>query len=171
MNKGPSLVTLVGKLPSRFDVSLSKRNICASVLEVAQSVHAILGANGCGLEYRVVRHLPSLRQLRGPGSPGYTCPGDWRNLLPSISHTRFTTMEKERSSLPRGFSTRAIHGGYEPSTHFGSLNPPVYLNATYSFDSVAEGTRKRYPVGHRGRTALHRWSPAPSRHTRNGRER
>lgn len=135
-------MTLVGKLPSRFDVSLSKRNICASVLEVAQSVHAILGANGCGLEYRVVRHLPNLRQLRGPGSPGYTCLGDWRNLLPSNAHARFTTMKKERSSLPRGFSTRAIHGGYEPSTHYGSLNPPVYLNATYSFDSVAEGQRR-----------------------------
>jgi methionine-gamma-lyase len=51
-------------------------------------------------------------------------------------------MKKEKSSRPQGFSTRAIHGGYDPSKHYGSLNPPVYLNATYSFDSVAEGQRR-----------------------------
>ncbi|MCZ6771552.1 MAG: aminotransferase class I/II-fold pyridoxal phosphate-dependent enzyme [Proteobacteria bacterium] len=51
-------------------------------------------------------------------------------------------MKEERSSHPQGFSTRAIHGGYDPGTHQGSLNPPVYLNATYSFDSIAEGQRR-----------------------------
>ncbi|MDP6855566.1 MAG: methionine gamma-lyase, partial [Arenicellales bacterium] len=28
---------------------------------------------------------------------------------------------------------------YDPGSHHGSLNPPVYLNATYSFDSIAQG--------------------------------
>ncbi|HCV21189.1 MAG: methionine gamma-lyase [Arenicellales bacterium] len=48
-------------------------------------------------------------------------------------------MKTQRSSRLRGFSTRAIHEGYDPGSHHGSLNPPVYLNATYSFDSIAQG--------------------------------
>jgi methionine-gamma-lyase len=38
-----------------------------------------------------------------------------------------------------GFSTRAIHTGYHPSENHGALNPPLYLNATYAFDSTRQG--------------------------------
>ena len=41
-----------------------------------------------------------------------------------------------------GFATRAIHTGHDPAEHEGALNPPVYLNATYAFASIAEGQRR-----------------------------
>jgi O-acetylhomoserine/O-acetylserine sulfhydrylase-like pyridoxal-dependent enzyme len=52
--------------------------------------------------------------------------------------------EKPHSDRPPGFSTRAIHQGHDPASHHGSLNPPVYLNATNSFDSIAQG-QQRFP--------------------------
>ncbi|WP_342650632.1 methionine gamma-lyase [Pseudomonas sp. REB1044] len=38
-----------------------------------------------------------------------------------------------------GFSTRAIHQGYDPQSHGGALVPPVYQTATYAFESVEYG--------------------------------
>lgn len=38
-----------------------------------------------------------------------------------------------------GFSTRAIHHGYDPLSHGGALVPPVYQTATYAFPSVEYG--------------------------------
>jgi methionine-gamma-lyase len=38
-----------------------------------------------------------------------------------------------------GFSTRAIHYGYDPLSHGGALVPPVYQTATYAFPSVEYG--------------------------------
>lgn len=38
-----------------------------------------------------------------------------------------------------GFSTRAIHLGYDPYAGHGALNPPVYLSSTYTFPTVADG--------------------------------
>ncbi len=38
-----------------------------------------------------------------------------------------------------GFSTRAIHLGYDPQSHGGALVPPVYQTATYAFASVEYG--------------------------------
>ncbi|HEK0907033.1 TPA: methionine gamma-lyase [Pseudomonas putida] len=38
-----------------------------------------------------------------------------------------------------GFSTRAIHHGYDPQSHGGALVPPVYQTATYAFESVEYG--------------------------------
>ncbi|HJP07632.1 MAG: methionine gamma-lyase [Acidiferrobacteraceae bacterium] len=51
-------------------------------------------------------------------------------------------MKKNGLNRPAGFSTRAIHEGYDPASHHGSLNPPVYLNATYSFESIAQGQQR-----------------------------
>lgn len=45
-----------GPLP-RFDISLVKRNNCASALEVARMARAVLGAEGIDLHRHVVRHL------------------------------------------------------------------------------------------------------------------
>jgi methionine-gamma-lyase len=42
----------------------------------------------------------------------------------------------------QGFSTRAIHHGYDPLDHDGALSPPVYLNSTYAFPDVSEGQRR-----------------------------
>ena len=40
-----------------------------------------------------------------------------------------------------GFSTRAIHLGYEPQDHHGALVPPIYATATFAFPDAAYGGR------------------------------
>ncbi|OQW88081.1 MAG: methionine gamma-lyase [Rhodoferax ferrireducens] len=40
-----------------------------------------------------------------------------------------------------GFSTRAIHHGYNPADHHGALVPPIYTSATYAFPDAAYGGR------------------------------
>ncbi|MEW8014564.1 MAG: methionine gamma-lyase [Candidatus Sedimenticola endophacoides] len=47
-----------------------------------------------------------------------------------------------KKPTPGGFSTRAIHTGHDPFDHHGALNPPLYLNATYAFESIAQGQRR-----------------------------
>ncbi|WP_421860581.1 methionine gamma-lyase [Oceanicaulis sp.] len=37
-----------------------------------------------------------------------------------------------------GFSTRAIHAGYEPAQEGGALVPPLHLSSTFAFDTVEE---------------------------------
>ena len=39
----------------------------------------------------------------------------------------------------KGFSTRAIHHGYDAATHQGSLNPPIYLTSTFTFETAEAG--------------------------------
>ena len=43
------------------------------------------------------------------------------------------------SNKNTGFSTRAIHHGYDPLSHGGALVPPVYQTATYAFPTVEYG--------------------------------
>ncbi len=40
-----------------------------------------------------------------------------------------------------GFSTRAIHFGYNPADHQGALVPPIYTSATFAFPDVGYGGR------------------------------
>lgn len=40
-----------------------------------------------------------------------------------------------------GFSTRAIHTGYDPREHHGALIPPIYTSATFTFPDTAYGGR------------------------------
>lgn len=40
-----------------------------------------------------------------------------------------------------GFSTRAIHHGYDPLEHQGALVPPLYTSATFAFPDTAYGGR------------------------------
>ena len=40
-----------------------------------------------------------------------------------------------------GFSTKAIHHGYDPREHQGALVPPVYLTSTFTFASAEQGGR------------------------------
>ncbi len=39
----------------------------------------------------------------------------------------------------QGFSTRAIHYGYDPAAHHGALVPPVYQTSTFAFPSAEYG--------------------------------
>jgi len=43
---------------------------------------------------------------------------------------------------PLGFSTVAIHHGYDPFPHCGALNPPVFLSSTFAFEDSAAGTAR-----------------------------
>jgi methionine-gamma-lyase len=40
------------------------------------------------------------------------------------------------------FSTKAIHAGYDPMSHRGALNPPIYWSSTYAFESAAQGAAR-----------------------------
>lgn len=40
---------------------------------------------------------------------------------------------------PAGFSTRAIHHGYDPQDANGALNPPIYMTSTYAFEDARAG--------------------------------
>lgn len=48
-------------------------------------------------------------------------------------------MTKDSSRL--GFSTRAIHHGYDPLDYHGAINPPVFMSSTFSFDSSDTGSK------------------------------
>lgn len=39
----------------------------------------------------------------------------------------------------RGFSTRAIHHGYDPHANEGALTPPVHMTSTFVFETAAAG--------------------------------
>ncbi len=41
-----------------------------------------------------------------------------------------------------GFSTRAIHSGYDPRSHDGALAPPIYQTATFTFPSAEAGAAR-----------------------------
>ncbi|WP_315836164.1 methionine gamma-lyase [Bradyrhizobium prioriisuperbiae] len=44
--------------------------------------------------------------------------------------------------LSQGFSTHAIHYGYNPLDYHGALNPPVFLTSTYAFDRSHTGSER-----------------------------
>lgn len=44
--------------------------------------------------------------------------------------------------MPRniqGFSTRAIHHGYDPQAHEGALTPPIHFTSTFAFETAQAG--------------------------------
>src|SRR5687768_10555468 len=47
--------------------------------------------------------------------------------------------KKGHRNAPLGFSTRAIHLGYDPARENGALTPPVYMTSTYAFESAEDG--------------------------------
>ncbi len=51
-------------------------------------------------------------------------------------------MNEKLRNKEQGFSTRAIHSGYNPFDYHGALNPPVYLNSTYAFESTEQGQKR-----------------------------
>ena len=44
-----------------------------------------------------------------------------------------------RNDKPNGFSTRAIHHGYDPLSEHGALTPPLHLTSTFAFETAEEG--------------------------------
>ena len=42
----------------------------------------------------------------------------------------------------KGFSTRAIHHGYDPYEGHGAVNPPLYLSSTFAFPTVEDGSAR-----------------------------
>ncbi len=47
----------------------------------------------------------------------------------------------EKNKL-KGFSTRAIHHGYDPYAGHGALNPPLHMSSTYTFPTVEDGSER-----------------------------
>lgn len=45
----------------------------------------------------------------------------------------------EPTGFSTGFSTRAIHHGYDPRDANGALNPPIYMTSTYAFEDARAG--------------------------------
>ncbi len=41
-----------------------------------------------------------------------------------------------------GFSTRAIHTGYDDRSAEGAINPPIYLSSTFAFDTTEQGAAR-----------------------------
>ena len=44
-----------------------------------------------------------------------------------------------RRNAQLGFSTRAIHLGYDPADEQGALTPPIFMTSTYAFESAEDG--------------------------------
>ena len=44
-----------------------------------------------------------------------------------------------KRNAQQGFSTRAIHLGYDPASEQGALTPPIYQTSTYAFETVEQG--------------------------------
>jgi methionine-gamma-lyase len=57
-------------------------------------------------------------------------------LYPSCEWQQEATMADHRGA---GFSTRAIHHGYEPMDHRGALTPPLHLTSTFAFETAEAG--------------------------------
>lgn len=49
-------------------------------------------------------------------------------------------MSTLRRNRPQGFSTRAIHLGYDPATQQGALTPPIYMTSTFAFETAEAGS-------------------------------
>lgn len=45
-----------------------------------------------------------------------------------------------RRNRPQGFSTRAIHLGYNPADHEGALTPPIFMTSTFAFETAEAGS-------------------------------
>ncbi|HVZ01700.1 MAG TPA: methionine gamma-lyase [Dongiaceae bacterium] len=48
--------------------------------------------------------------------------------------------ESLRRNRQQGFSTRAIHLGYDPATEQGALTPPIYMTSTFAFETAEAGS-------------------------------
>ena len=67
------------------------------------------------------------------------CPAATINRIRSFHHE--IAMSRSNSDK-KGFSTRAIHHGYDPYQGHGAVNPPLYMSSTFSFNTVEEGSAR-----------------------------
>jgi methionine-gamma-lyase len=63
-----------------------------------------------------------------------------RNDIPAAGLSELASEIKHHPDMS-GFSTRAIHFGYNPADNQGALVPPIHTSATYAFPDVAYGAR------------------------------
>ena len=49
-------------------------------------------------------------------------------------------LDRKRRNAQLGFSTRAIHLGYDPGSEQGALTPPIFMTSTYAFESAEAGS-------------------------------
>ncbi|MCZ4351781.1 aminotransferase class I/II-fold pyridoxal phosphate-dependent enzyme [Roseovarius aestuarii] len=47
--------------------------------------------------------------------------------------------DKQKRNRQPGFSTRAIHEGYDPADHLGALTPPIFMTSTFAFETAEAG--------------------------------
>lgn len=47
--------------------------------------------------------------------------------------------QADRRNRQQGFSTRAIHLGYDPASEQGALTPPIYMTSTFAFENAEAG--------------------------------
>lgn len=66
-------------------------------------------------------------------TPAFAEPG----ILREMGETSMP--DQERRNRRPGFSTRAIHAGYDPFANERSLNQPVYMTSTFAFESAEQG--------------------------------
>jgi len=45
---------------------------------------------------------------------------------------------KSKRELASGFNSRAIHAGWEPDEHMGSINVPIYASTTFEQNGLAD---------------------------------
>lgn len=72
------------------------------------------------------------------------CPLDRRNLRLRQTPIRSPLDQHIKAPMTNansGFSTRAIHFGYEPADHQGALVPPIHTSSTFVFPDTAYGGR------------------------------
>lgn len=46
--------------------------------------------------------------------------------------------QQTKQELAQGFTSRAIHAGYHPDGHMGSINVPIYASTTFAQDGLAQ---------------------------------
>ncbi|MEX3507220.1 cystathionine gamma-synthase [Corynebacterium sp. LK2590] len=46
--------------------------------------------------------------------------------------------QQTKQDLAQGFTSRAIHAGYHPDGHMGSINVPIYASTTFAQDGLAQ---------------------------------
>jgi methionine-gamma-lyase len=49
-------------------------------------------------------------------------------------------LDRKHRNAQLGFSTRAIHLGYDPGSEQGALTPPIFMTSTYAFESAEAGS-------------------------------
>ena len=80
----------------------------------------------------------------GPGRPGVP-----RVTTPDRCATTPNTTFRVEAMSELGFTTRAVHAGYDPDPQTGAVNVPIYASSTFAQDGVG-GLRDGYEYARTG---------------------